>query len=85
MTFKMIDCVKWFLACQGYCLAGHQSNNQSANKPWSRSCGYGVNIVERQMRFVQCLSDKPVEHFNVSACGNFRHDTAIGRVLFDLA
>ncbi len=81
----MVDSIKWLLCSHGQRFGSHQPDDQSADQSWpSRGC-YCIDIGKLHVSIVQCAGNQPVQRFDMGACGDLRHHTAIGFVLGDLA
>ena len=51
-----------------------------ADEAWASRDTDELDIVERGLRFVECLSDDGCDELEVPSGRNFRHDAPVGRV-----
>ena len=84
MTFKMINRQKRLLRSKSNRLGGHGTNHNPTDKARPTSTGDRIKIGKINTGIVHRLGHQTIKMFQMCACGNFRHDPAIGAMIVKL-
>lgn len=85
MGLEVIDGDEGLVGRERQRLGRGEADENAADEARAGGSRYGVDAGDIGSRRIQRTDDQPLQHIDMGAGGDLRHDAAIGRVLGDLA